>query len=443
MEIDGVTGVGLTTTSLMDLPVDRPYFYMTPSEFDLLPYVKRVSCRVVMRNPRTAFETNSTETTLATLNQNKFACFATGLLTKTGGVNREISFSSTNKAMDSSGTTEMNISERAGVATNMYGGNMHHRQIIPGYQYLPHSQLGLPFHLNNYFCLVRDSKAEPSCGWPQLLPHITKADASFLVGKTVMDYSYSPKRGLLTEPYDIVKTRWLTNRNTRDHTYSSTQFGSIAMQSPRAVASYFVFVNSSGHVNENFVQMAKLTHDTWTTITSEHPYYVPIEKCQYIKKGLNGQFGGQIQPSAHVGIYPVPRLTTTDLNDVSNQFTDVQVQWDVDCEIEIGWYYPHHTMSYEHFHIPAEDGYYVHQYTAEYACARPCFQENRSTFNGLYTSLVRAATTATAAPEAAPMETETQAATPQPLPPEVPPAAVQQPRQPLPVARNNNIRAHR
>lgn len=74
----------------------------------------------------------------------------------------------------------------------------------------------------------------------------------------------------------------------------------------------------------------------------------------------------------------MPRLTTTDMNDVPKEFTDGQVQWDVDTEIEVGWNYPHHTMSYEENHLPAETCYYSYIYTPEYGALHPCFQDGHS-----------------------------------------------------------------
>lgn len=80
----------ITTTSLMNLPVDKPWFYMSPSEFtNILPknsFVKLVRCKVVMRNLRTAFQTNASTSDLATLNQNKFIAKGIGLNLTTRGI---------------------------------------------------------------------------------------------------------------------------------------------------------------------------------------------------------------------------------------------------------------------------------------------------------------------------------------------------------------------
>lgn len=80
------------TTSLISIPVDKPYFYINHSEYKMLPrgtYIKNLNVKIVMRNPRTAFETNASITTLATLNQNKFACIGTILNKYTRGVNKK------------------------------------------------------------------------------------------------------------------------------------------------------------------------------------------------------------------------------------------------------------------------------------------------------------------------------------------------------------------
>ncbi|XP_049777817.1 uncharacterized protein LOC126175228 [Schistocerca cancellata] len=75
---------------LAEIPVDRPFLYMTPSEFDLLPDGSRIihcSVKVIARNPRIAFPTNSSDTELATLNQNKNMITSVGINLKIPGIN--------------------------------------------------------------------------------------------------------------------------------------------------------------------------------------------------------------------------------------------------------------------------------------------------------------------------------------------------------------------
>lgn len=389
--VTGHNGVNITTTSLMELPVDRPYFYLSPSEYKMLPsncYVKNVRVKVVMRNPRTAFETNATDSALATLNQNKFGCFGVGLTAKTGGVNRTMVFGTSTSSMIPNDSKEVSFEHRKAVVKHMYGCETEQYEPAIHDFNVAHSFLNLPFHHNSYFCLVK-SQVYSTVGWPQLAQHMTKADASFLVGKTVMDYSYSPTVGLITVPYKLVSHRWLTNTSNTDFKNSRYQYGQIFMNTPK-VGSSMVMDFATGDVTSNLVNVTDTELSDWETITNKKPYYMPIEKCQYIKKGMDTVQKSSVQPSCHVGIYPVPRLTTNDQDDIPNEFTDVQVQWDVDAEIELGWTYPTNYMQYAECCYEPEDCYYSHVYSQEYASTEPCFRDSRSTIRGGYVSSVKA-----------------------------------------------------
>ena len=61
-------------TPLAEIPWDRLFMYMNPSEYSLLPPGSRVThlhIKITQRNVRVAFQTNSSATALATLNQIK------------------------------------------------------------------------------------------------------------------------------------------------------------------------------------------------------------------------------------------------------------------------------------------------------------------------------------------------------------------------------------
>lgn len=90
-------------------------------------------------------------------------------------------------------------------------------------------------------------------------------------------------------------------------------------------------------------------------------YTTPIEKSQYIKRGPFDISPTSLQPSLHVGVFPVPRLTTSDLKKKPEKFTDVEVQWDVECEMKLSYNYG--TMNLTHYDKPYlepyESGHYV------------------------------------------------------------------------------------
>ncbi|GBM47706.1 hypothetical protein AVEN_205534-1 [Araneus ventricosus] len=78
------------TTPLAMIPWDWDFFYLNPSEYDLLPDgATCISRHIAVRsdNIRIAFPTNASDTELATLNQNKFIRIGKALLQNTPSVN--------------------------------------------------------------------------------------------------------------------------------------------------------------------------------------------------------------------------------------------------------------------------------------------------------------------------------------------------------------------
>lgn len=188
------------TTSLMNLPVDKPYFYLNHSEFKMLPrgtYVKNLTVRIVMRNPRTAFETNASTTTLATLNQNKFACIALSLNKHTRGLNKKLNFSSQKSGMIPVGAATIDESFHTEISKYMYGSTNN----APDTEIIPASYCNMPIFNNNYYCMVASKALNGSVGWPKINEFITKLDASSVIGKTIYNYNYTPKISYLTAPW--------------------------------------------------------------------------------------------------------------------------------------------------------------------------------------------------------------------------------------------------
>lgn len=71
--------------------------------------------------------------------------------------------------------------------------------------------------------------------------------------------------------------------------------------------------------------------------------YTPIEKSQYMKSGFWGTMEGHIQPSLHIGVQPVPALTTTALLASQAQFnnwTDTRAYWEVVATMTVEEYQP-------------------------------------------------------------------------------------------------------
>lgn len=112
-----------------------------------------------MRNPRIAFKTNASHTVLATLNQNKFACFGHGLNLKTRGVTRTIS--AVNKMVPTE-TSNCDLDKSKYHVRAMYGiihnnvqftgpSNVSTQATCGGVNIIPRSFFNLPWQMDSYF----------------------------------------------------------------------------------------------------------------------------------------------------------------------------------------------------------------------------------------------------------------------------------------------------
>lgn len=104
-----------------------------------------------------------------------------------------------------------------------------------------------------------------------------------------------------------------------------------------------VSTGESKHYGKNVEQMTK-SH--WDKMFPDNDrYYKPIEMGQYTNKSMNEYSTTGIQPSVHIGVCPVPQLTTTNASFVPDQFTDVECTWDIEtymeCEFGLPYYHTH------------------------------------------------------------------------------------------------------
>lgn len=377
----------LTTTSLMSIPVDKPWFYMSPSEFKLLlpnTKVKHVRVQIVMRNPRTAFETAASTTTLATMNQNKFFAKGVGLNLKTRGVDRKLIFGSGSEAMINKGAEILDQQTDQKLVEIMYGSATNTTALREGFDFLPYSYLNLPHMNNRYFCLaksIQNDKTDVS-GWYRLNEFIDKEDASFAIGTKVIDYSYEPSMGVLTLPHDYyMNDGYWGSSNSKTNTDLELSDFRNSMNARKLNVDL-----DAGEIKLSAPNISDIDTDEMKEICNQKlwksAYYCPIDKNHYIKRGINGMHVPNAQPSVHVGIYPVPRLTTTDLTDKPQHFTDVEVQWDISCELVCESTMEAHLTHYETNHVRPEDAHFV----GNHLSTHECFDTSVSTFMGMYTS---------------------------------------------------------
>lgn len=388
-----------TTTSLMSVPVELPFFYLSPAEWNWVKEIRGVKvdvvrCRIVMRNPRTAFETNASTTTLATLNQNKFLATAIGLTSKTRGLDRTMVFGTSSDTMIPNSTKPYNTDEKNKFVVSAYGSSEKTPKFTEGFANVPCSFNYLPMINNRYFCSVaQNNSLNKDIGWPDLSQYIKKEDASFMTGKTVIDYEYKPVFGLLGQPFQMRLNGHFGDDDDVHQSGKRFKKNKLALMSrdTNNLQQIYNVDVESGTMSAKSGDIIDVEKDQWENIVDPSGYYLPIEKSQYVWQKPETRGHGKIQPSVHVGIYPVPRLTTTDLQNTPVKFTDVEMQWDVDCEMHLSYGFSDMNLSHydKPFLVPFEDAVFTQNIPQSKDLY---FQSQYSTVQGEYVTRIKETT---------------------------------------------------
>lgn len=315
------------TTALAEIPVHKPVLYMNKSEFDTLPIgseILEVECDVVQRNALLSFATNASDTSLATLNQNKNGIYSIGL-NKTGyGTDRHYtSFHEKEKMIPL--TTGPPIYEEIagppayeGLLEDFYGVNNTDDKFPTS---VPKHQVGMYTTLKNYFCLTQTDKYKG--GWPNLQSKIVEYDAAATVGEHILHYSYKPKLSPIKKPLEYLPCQIPFGKNKYPHGTLQSTFENIV----------------TDNTTTGKILQYDYTHVSRAVSTTDFNLYSDIEKSQYMVRGIGGTMKPIIQPSLHVGINPVPALTTASLisGDTNSSFTDTRSYFDITCKCTVGF----------------------------------------------------------------------------------------------------------
>lgn len=314
------TKVFYLTTALAEIPVWSPQLYMTWGEFSQLYPGERavhLEVSVIQRNVRVAFETNTSTSTLATLNQNKNGAVAVGLNKNPWLINANYGFAAATPMVPNAVRSPITDFASPFYATTSSG-------TVQGT--IPCSLTGTPMVLPNY-AVISDNEFNvaavgPAPGWPDLTAHIHQYDAADFVGKEIVKYEYKPKQGVLRE--------WPQFR------YYGPNYNSMTVQTG----------NAKQAQQRIQLQATSLTRDvnyseinTNVGYTQSYNYYDPIEKCQQLRQvEEHDNERAQLQPSLHCGVLAVPSLTTTTTSTgVPSQWTDVQSYYEVTAKMVTKW----------------------------------------------------------------------------------------------------------
>lgn len=322
------------TTSLLALPVEDPRFYLTYGEWQSLKAGARaveLKVKVYQRNIRVAFETNTTTSQLATLNQNKNCVVSIGL-------NKHPWYRVSGYTFAADNTMIPNDIEQAANVTPpleqmMYGTNSTGIAVANA---VPASLCGTPFALNRYVNIgtyvANPIATVPPFGYPNITPHLHQFDGADFVGKEICSYTYKPILGHLKRSPDYTHYGW---GNT-----DGTSTNSVILSNPAETVKTAGMSNTGRSLTDTNI-FIKDKSFTYTDI---------IEKKQFGFHIGNTDSYAKIQPSLSVGVMAVPNMDTgSNAQGTAEKYTDVQALWDIETEIVVS--------EYDRYEFPAKDAH--------------------------------------------------------------------------------------
>lgn len=321
-------------TSMAEIPWDRVFMYLNPSEYELLPpgaRVKHVSCSVKSENIRVAFPTNSSDSGLATLNQNKFIRIGKGLLQKTQSVNVKPTQFNATQPMITTAIDEMSnndltaygeyVANFYGVPNNQTGSNSFLTQT-------PRHQFGIPWVLQYYYAPVSQDTDPSRSGWEDIQSVLEEINVDGPPG-TICHMEYNPGMALLKP---AIRSIWTgvpssangTSKVTVPHGSGNTQARTLEIGITEGL------VDTVSEIDKDYRQALI------NSLVSR------IDDAQRNAWGIMPEFRGKTQPTLHVGVMPVPALTSNAIsNSITNSsFTDTQAYFEVTCNMTVECEYP-------------------------------------------------------------------------------------------------------
>lgn len=331
------------TTFLAEVPWQKPFFYMTPSEFDLIPngsYCNELRISIIHRGNRIAFETSSTVTKLATLNQIQNIGVAFGL-NKTGwGTNFHYNAFSPSEKMKPTDLQRPNYQNYQDV---MYGNN---NNAVDFTDNIPNTQLGFKLPIRNYFAIVTSTDSRG--GVPPLQNYINFYDGKTTTNECVGEFNWKPKLAPLKKPLLHIRSGLPFLGAGNLHIPIN---GSLADQHTATL---------TGQEQTTQGQDTSVVNTATTPTTrfnsNQFSYTSDIDKSQTMRQGPWGQYEKpKIQPSVHVGIQPIPALTSTDIASPVANWTDAQADWEIIAEMDVIEYLPTMLPYASNGNVPAGD----------------------------------------------------------------------------------------
>lgn len=323
-------------TSLAHIPWEYPFMYLNPSEFNLLPAGSRcvkARCQIKAENVRIAFPTNSTDTNLATLNQNKFLRVGIGLNQKLQSVNAQPGGFAASSPMVATTVTPFNGNTLQLWANNFYGvSNDDTTQPDIFTTQTPRHQFGIPWVAQHYFMPVTQTNDPTFSGWEDMQATLEEVKVDGPSG-TIVDETFVPSMGILKQPLTSIWTGLPSAAVTAASRIVPVNNGAGNTQHRR--------INTTVQ-NGVVVGNTEVFTDWTTSLAPNYTLIQPIEKNQRLCAGVTPDYNSGTQQTIHVGVMPVPALTTSAIDNAVNNssFTDSQAYFEIICDMEVECSFP-------------------------------------------------------------------------------------------------------
>lgn len=326
------------TTGLASIPWEYLFMYMSPAEYNRMkqyPGTCAVSASVTVKawNTRVAFQTGDTQTSNATLNQNKFLQVARGIrsIPYISSSNRRYQFSSTEPMLPSGFTSQTSEQYREGLKTAIYGydNNSANFTLAP-----PSNATGAEIYLQDYLTVYTVDASETGDdttylpGFPPFKDFIEEFDASACVNGVVASMSYDFQYAPLVPNYAAVPNSLISSTGAQD---LPTGTGIEVGGNKNVDMGQSATPNQTWNKTRKFLQGPN-SDDTY--FTDEQAYFKrPMEQGGVFEETNDQSFGDSQMPSLNVGIRAVPKLTTSDNTTQAKSWLDAQGYFEVDCTL--------------------------------------------------------------------------------------------------------------
>lgn len=331
------------STYLAEVPWHIPALYLNPSEFALLSNGSRcvsIDVEVYYRGTTIQFETATSTSGLATLNQINDIAVAHALNKSGQGSNISFTQFQTGNTMLPTGFTRPKYdtvgTTYRGMVQDYYGVDNASTDYA---NFVPHHQVGRQTFLYNYWAQssiqilgTSSNAARQYGGWPTLADKIIQYDGKTMVNQCVAKSQYTPKMGMLKAPLKN-NNHGLPNPNSTTSLFSVTCGAHLPNQRTVNLTPVLPSASGGAPLSSSESGIGMTNNNTFT-----YNIYSPIEKSQFTRSGNWGEQDPHIQPSLHIGVQPIPALTTSATltsNTGDNPWTDTRAYWEIVATMKV------------------------------------------------------------------------------------------------------------